>query len=216
LEHGLSRLFEARERRPRPDRDDKVLTDWNGLMVASMARCSALLGDRRLLELARRAADFLLSEMDRGGRLSHRFVDGQVGIDGFLDDYSFAIWGMVELHKAGGGERYLREAEELARSMIAHFWNPSAGGFFFTADDAETIIARRMEVYDGAMPSGNSVAATTLAELSRITGEREYELKARATIKAFAADLTSNPLAHSHMLMAKMAVDTVRDKEEGT
>lgn len=209
LERGLSRLFEARERRTRPERDDKVLTDWNGLMVASMARCSALLGERRLLDQARRAADFLLFEMCRGGRLSHRFVDGQVGIDGFLDDYSFAVWGMVEMHKAGGGERYLQAAEGLAQAMIAHFWNPDAGGFYFTADDAEVMIARRMDGYDGAMPSGNSVAASSLAELSRITGEGEYERRARATIKAFAADLSSNPLAHAHMLMALMALDGV-------
>jgi uncharacterized protein YyaL (SSP411 family) len=138
------------------------------------------------------------------GRLRHRFVDGEVGIDGFLDDYAYAAWGLLELHQAIGAERYLQAAHDVSGKMIAHFWNQGSGGFFFTADDAESVIARRMEGYDGAMPSGNSVAAYALARLSAIEGDRGLRDRAWATVRAFAADINAAPFAHAQMLQAIM------------
>jgi len=207
LERSLAKLFEARESRPRPEKDDKVLADWNGLMVAALARSSVLLGGKELCTDARRAADFVLSEMGHEGRLKHRFVDGNVSIDGFLDDYAYMAWGLIELHRANGSERYLRSAIELTNNMIEHFWNEATGGFFFTADDAESLIARRMEGYDGAMPSGNSVAACVLADLSRLMNDQDLRKRAWGTVRAFAADLNSMPMAHMHMLQAVMSLD---------
>jgi len=200
FQRSLGRLFELRESRPRPEKDDKVLTDWNGLMIASLSRASTLLGERQLAERARRAADFLLSEMRSSDGLSHRFVDGKVGIDAFLDDYAFLAWGLVELHRANGQARYLDAARSLVDDMIVHFWDDSQGGFFFTSDLATDLIARRMDSYDGALPSGNSVAANVLLDLAELTGREDLRKRSEGIIKAFASDLNSNPMAHGHML----------------
>jgi hypothetical protein len=202
LRRSLRKLAQARERRERPLKDDKVLTDWNGLMIASLARSSRLLGEPELAGRARRAADLLLSTMRREGRLRHRLVDGQVGIDGFLDDYAFLAWGLLELDRSYEG--YAATAKDLVDVMIEHFWDEDQGGFFFTADDAEGLIARRMEGYDGAIPSGNSVAANVLLGLHSRTRDRDKLERARRTLRAFAADINHNPMAHAHMLQAKL------------
>jgi len=206
IQRSLAKLFELRELRPHPEKDDKVLTDWNGLMIASFARASRLLDEKGLIDRARRASEFLLSEMLQEGRLRHRFVDGNVGIDGFLDDYAYMIWGLLELYHANGNERYLVSAQKLLDVLIMHFWDKERGGFFFTADDAEDLIARRIESYDGAIPSGNSVAAHVLIELSEITGNKDLLNKAQETLRAFAAELNNNPMAHAHMLQAMIAL----------
>jgi hypothetical protein len=200
LQRSLAELFERRELRKRPEKDDKVLTDWNGLMVACLSRASVLLGEKDLAVVARRAADFLLSEMRAGPSLMHRFVDGKVGIEGFLDDYAYLIWGLVELHRANGQKRYLDAAEELADEMVERFWDQAQGAFFFTSYRAKGLIARRMEGYDGAMPSGNSVAANVLLELSSLAQRPDLRERSDKILKAFAADINANPMAHAHML----------------
>jgi len=206
LQRSMAKLFEIREMRPRPEKDDKVLTDWNGLMVASLSRASILLERKDLAAIARRAADFLLSEMRTGSGLMHRFVNGKVGIEGFLDDYAYLGWGLVELHRANGQARYLDAALELADDMVEHFWDGAQGGFFFTSDRAKGLMARRMEGYDGAMPSGNSVAANVLLDLSRIAGRPDLRDRSELILKAFAADINSNPMAHAHMIQQLMPV----------
>jgi uncharacterized protein YyaL (SSP411 family) len=211
LQRSLAKLFELRELRPRPEKDDKVLTDWNGLMVAALARASSLLENKLLADQARRAADFLLSEMRSGSVLMHRFVDGKVGIDAFLDDYAYLAWGMVELYRVNGHERYLASALGLVDEMLRHFWDADQGGFFFTSDQAKGLIARRMEGYDGAMPSGNSVAANVLLDLANITGRADLRQKSDRIVKAFAGDINSNPMAHCHMLQQLMHHENERD-----
>jgi hypothetical protein len=136
--------------------------------------------------------------------LSHRFVEGKVGIDAFLDDYAFLAWGLIELHRANGQARYLDAAHSLVDGMIAHFWDESQGGFFFTSDLATDLIARRMDGYDGAMPSGNSVAANVLLDLAELTGREDLRKKSEITLKAFASALNSTPMAHGHMLQQLM------------
>jgi uncharacterized protein YyaL (SSP411 family) len=203
LERGLARLFEARERRTRPDVDDKILADWNGLMIAAYAYCGRALGDEGMVRQARRGADFVLGQMSYGkSRLYHRHVAGQAAIPGFLDDYAFMAWGLTELYLTTLRARYLRSALDLTDVMIEHFLDRSQGGFYFTADDGEVLLGRSKGVYDGALPSGNSMAACLLQRLSRLTGKREYAELAREVVGAFAADLNANPMAHAQMLQA--------------
>jgi uncharacterized protein YyaL (SSP411 family) len=202
IQRSLAKLFDLRELRVRPAKDDKVLTDWNGLMVAALARASALLADRSLVDQARRAADFLLSEMRSEAGLLHRFVDGKVGVDAFLDDYAYMSWGLVELYEVNGHERYLDSAVNLVDEMMERFWDDEQGGLFFTSDRAKGLIARRMESYDGALPSGNSVAANVLRYLAEITEKAEYRERSDRILKAFAGNINSNPMAHCFMLIS--------------
>jgi len=203
LERGLARLFEAREKRVRPEVDDKILADWNGLMIAAFAYSARAFGNESLSRQARRGADFILSQMSNGqGRLYHRHADGQAAVTGFLDDYSFMAWGLTELYLTTFSARYLRSAVDLTEAMIGHFQDGSQGGFFFTADDSERMLARSKDVHDGAIPSGNGMAACLLERMSRLTGEQRYADMAMEVLRTFASDLNSNPMAHAQMLQA--------------
>ncbi|MEM0449457.1 MAG: thioredoxin domain-containing protein [Methanomassiliicoccales archaeon] len=204
IDNKIEKLLKARRKKVPPEVDDKILTDWNGLMIASLARSSILLKEENLLERAIRAANILSSKMSCNGRLYHRAVSDVIGINGFLDDYTNLIWGFVEIYKANEEDKYLDLALRLTENMIKHFWNEHSGGFFFTSDDSEFLIARRMDGYDGAIPSGNSIAAISLIELFKLTGKEDFRMYSSRTIKAFAADINADPLSHSQMLIAKM------------
>ncbi len=196
-------LFEARERRVHPHKDDKVLTDWNGLMIAALARGSQVLGDERYALAARRAADFLLTTLrDEGGRLLHRYRDGEAGIAGSVDDYAFLVWGLIELYETTFETRYLRDAVELTREMLTRFWDDNAGGLFFAPADGEELLIRKKEIYDGATPSGNSVAALNLIRLARITADPDLERKAALTGRAFSGSIREFPMGYTQMLVA--------------
>ena len=197
------RLLGARARRERPMRDDKILADWNGYYIAALAANARAFGRSDLTTRARHAADFVLGKMlkDDGG-LHHRFKDGEAGIDGFLDDYAFMIWGLVELYQAGFEASYLKSALSLAEHMIAKFSDSERGGFFLTAKDGEQLIHRPKEGSDGAMPSGNSAAAFALAKLARLTGRSELEDMAARTVSAFAADMSRGPGNYCMLLCA--------------
>jgi hypothetical protein len=207
-----AKLFAAREKRVRPYKDDKILTDWNGLMIAAYAKAAQVLGqpapgqtpgDQDYSQAARRAADFILAKM-RGpdGRLPHRYRDGP-GIQANLDDYSFMIWGLIELYEAVFDTQYLQAALDLTRVMIDHFWDNESGGFYFTPDDGERLLVRHKEIYDGAVPSGNSVAMLNLLRLSRLTGNHEYEELADKIGRAFSVPVSRQPAAYA-MLMATL------------
>jgi hypothetical protein len=197
------RLLGARAERERPMLDDKILADWNGYYIAALAANARAFGRPDLTTRARHAADFVLGKMlkDDGG-LYHRFKDGEAGIDGFLDDYAFMIWGLVELYQAGFEASYLKSALSLAEHMIAKFSDSERGGFFLTAKDGEELIHRPKEGSDGAMPSGNSAAAFALAKLARLTGRSELEDMAARTVSAFAADMTRGPGNYCMLLCA--------------
>lgn len=181
---GQSRqiLAEVRSHRVPPRRDDKVLTDWNGLMIAALARAARVcsdIQDRHYLDTARRCADFILLRLRApDGRLLHRFRDGEAAIPAFAADYAFLIWGLLELYEAGFDPRFLREARDLQQELMKHFRDPGRGGYFSAPDDASDLIARQKELYDGAVPSANSVAFRNLLWLSRLTGNSEYEKEA--------------------------------------
>jgi uncharacterized protein YyaL (SSP411 family) len=195
-------LFEAREKRVHPAKDDEILTDWNGLMIAALARASQVLGEEEYLRAAIKAADFFLEKMlEKNGTLYHRFVKGERAIEGFLDDYAFLVWGLTEVYEASFDDRFLQAASKLTDIMVMRFWDEKEGGFFFSASDSADIVAKRKEVYDGALPSGNSVAMLNLLRLSRLTDNAGYERMARSMSRTFAAEVKESPSAHSFLLL---------------
>jgi hypothetical protein len=202
LESIRGRLFAAREKRVRPHKDDKILADWNGLMVAALARAAVALGEDRFGKAAETAAAFILHRMRREGRLLHRFRDGDASFSANLEDHAFLGWGLLELYEWNFDPAHLKNALELIDEMLKHFWDKEGGGFFFTPDDGEGLLVRPKEVYDGAIPSGNSVAAYDLLRLSRIIGDPKLEEKARLLFKAFSAEVESFPAAHTFLMLA--------------
>ena len=203
LKTSRQKLFEARRKRSRPPLDDKVLTDWNGLMISSLAFGSRVLEEPKYAKAAREATEFILEKLvTPEGRLLHRYRDGEASLLGTLEDYAFFIHGLVDLYEATFDARYLAEARRLTGEMVRLFWDEELGGFFFTAGDAEKLIVRSKEIYDGAIPSGNSVAALDLLAVGRLTMEREFEKKAEALFRAFSGTVQKNGEAHPQMLMA--------------
>jgi hypothetical protein len=196
-------LLAAREKRVRPQRDDKILTDWNGLMIAALAKGAQALNQPEYSEAAKRAADFILGAMrDSAGRLLHRYRDGEAALSSHVDDYAFFIWGLLELYEATFDVRYLRTALDLNKDFTERFWDPNAGGFFFTAEDSESLLMRKKEVYDGATPSGNSVAALDLLRLARITADIDLERNAEQIGRTFSGNIKQFPSAYTQMLIA--------------
>jgi hypothetical protein len=203
LEESRQKLLAARERRVRPLRDDKVLADWNGLMIAAFAVGAQVLEDGEYSGAARRAADFVLANL-RGedGRLRKRWRRGEAGLDATLEDHAFLAWGLLELYEATFEPRYLTEARALAQAMRERFLDEQGGGFFLSAAGRDDLLVRPKESYDGAIPSGNSVAALVLLRLARMTGDPALEKEADRVLRAFAADLQNGPSAHTQMLLA--------------
>jgi uncharacterized protein len=196
-------LFNARERRPHPYKDDKILTDWNGLMIAALARGSQVLEDHACLDAAVNSAGFILNHLRKSsGRLLHRYRDGAAGIPAHLDDYAFFVWGLIELYEASFDEAYLNAALELNKDMISLFRDKDKGGLFFTAMDGEKLLIRKKESYDAAVPSGNAVAMLNILRLSRFTGTAGLEEKAAEIGRAFSAQIKQMPSAHSFFMTA--------------
>ncbi len=196
-------LFKAREQRIHPHKDDKILTDWNGLMIAALATGARVLGKPEYTKAAADAAQFILKHLRTpDGRLLHRYRDGRAGITAHVDDYAFFIWGLIELYGATFDPRYLKTALEMHDDFLNHYWDNTAGGFYFTPDDGERLIVRKREVYDGAVPSGNSVALHNLLRLARYTGETRLEEKASALVKAFSEQVAQMPSAFTQFLVS--------------
>jgi uncharacterized protein YyaL (SSP411 family) len=195
------RLFEIREKRIHPHKDDKILTDWNGLMIAAFARGARLLNEPVYAEAAERAVDFILSHLhDSDGRLLHRYRDGESKINAHLDDYAFFVWGLIELYEATFKDRFLKRAILLNGTMLEHYWDEKTAGFFFTPDDGEALIVRKKELYDGAVPSGNSVSLLNLLRLARITGRTDLEKKASMIDNAFSEQIKQAPTGFTQFL----------------
>jgi uncharacterized protein len=198
-----SQLLSARAGRVRPLRDDKVLADGNGLMIAAMARAGSAFNDPQLIGSAGEAARFILERMGgQHGRLLHRWRDGEAAIGGFADDYAFLAWGLLELYQAGFDVQYLEQAIELTDGLLRHFWDGAGGGFFQTADDAADSLPRRKSFTDGVIPSANSVGLMLLMKLNRITGNGEYERKAEAIARLFPKEAPEHAISYSWFLCA--------------
>jgi len=203
VDDSRQKLLAVRQNRVHPSRDDKVLTDWNGLMIAALAKASQVFGEPEFAAAAKKAADFIIGQMcDAEGRLVHRYREGESGIAGFLDDYAFFIWGLIELYEAVFEAKYLRYAIDLADKMLGHFWDEENGGFYQTADYSEKALIRSKEIYDGAYPSGNSVAALDLICLARMTGETRLEEKTAQLMHAFSIEVSRNPSAYTQLMIA--------------
>ena len=196
-------LLRARDTRVRPALDDKRLTSWNALMISTFADAGAALGDRRYLDAAVACAEFLQSQMRDGrGRLLRTYNDGQAKIDAYLEDHAFLLEALIALFEATCEERWFHHAVALADEIIARFADPEHGGFFSTSADGEALIVRRKDLEDSPIPSGSSSAAVGLLRLSQLTGNEEYERRARGAIALVAEIAPRHPTAFGHMLQA--------------
>jgi hypothetical protein len=197
------RLLATRERRERPLVDDKVLTDWNGLMIGAMARVGALLGEVRYLDAATRAADFVLAQLRDGGdgTLLHTYREGQARVPAFLDDYAFLVEGLLELHRATDQNRWAEEAVGLVEEQEARLGDPESGGYFAAGEDPR-LLFRARPAFDGAVASGNGVAALNLVTLAELTGDPLWAERAEGVVRAFGRGVVRAPTAHVTLVRA--------------
>ncbi len=195
-------LLMIRERRIRPHLDDKILTDWNSLMIVALAKASQVLDNSILLTSAQHALDFILDNMLVNGELYHRYREGEVAVPAFHDDYAFLIWALLEMYETTFETRLLKLAKNITDLMLIRFEDEESGGFYFSGEKNEELLVRKKDAYDGAIPSGNSIAAFNLIRLSRILGEVKYEEKATQTIMAFAEVIDKAPTGFSMLLSA--------------
>ena len=196
LAEDRARLLEVRHKRPQPFLDDKVLTEWNGLAISAFSHAYQVTGDERYLKAARRAADFILRRMVTDGQLHRRYRGGAVAIRGFLTDHAFLVEGLLDLYEADFDKRWLEEAVRLGKAMVTHFWDEKDGAFHSSASHHEKLITRSKKFYDGAVPSGNSVAFLDLLRLQEFTGDKVFEGPVEK-FKGIAAGLLARA-AHLH------------------
>jgi uncharacterized protein YyaL (SSP411 family) len=204
LETAEAALLKARASRVRPHLDDKILTAWNGLMISALALGGAVLEEPRYAKAARRAADFALSHLfePETGQLLRRYRDGEAAIPGFLEDYAMFTQALLDLYEAQFDRRDMEWAVRLAEKQSALFEDPAGGGFFHSPADAGDLVLRLKEDYDGAEPSGNSIAILNLLRLAQITGRLEFRASAERALAAFAPRLARVPVALPAMLTA--------------
>ncbi len=203
FENLRRKLFEARAERTHPGRDEKILTDWNALMFGALALAGRILNDEHLISAAQQAADWILqtlSEPDTG--LLHRYCKGQTGITAHIDDYSFMIWGLMELYQANFKEQYMLRAIELQEELNRHFTDEQSGAFFSTHAQTDDLPLRPLEIYDGALPSGNSVSMLNLLRLGSVTGNTTYDERALKISTAFSSQIQRMPNAFCMLMWA--------------
>ena len=201
LNTARNKMFLHRQERTRPHKDQKILCDWNGIMIAALAQAGRRLGNDSHIQSARKAADFLLTEIrDSNGRLYHRIIDGERAITGFLDDYAFLVWGLIELYEASFETTYLRTALELNELALDIFGESDTGALFFTGPENDLPL-RKKESYDGAIPSGNSIAMLNMLRLARLTGRVDLEERAHRIAQEFAQEAQRSPISHMQMLV---------------
>jgi uncharacterized protein len=210
------KLLAKRSARPRPLTDTKVLTGWNGQMIRGFADAGRLLNEPEHVQTAARAADFVLKNLRTPeGRLQRSYAQGQAHLNAYLDDYAFLVDGLLALHEATGEDRWLGAADDLTKMQIKLFWDAEQGGFFFTSDDHEQLLARSKDPVDSAQPSGNAVATSNLVYLGRTLERPEYWDRAEKTINAFAAMLNDSPAAMPRMVLASLALGDARSAASG-
>jgi uncharacterized protein YyaL (SSP411 family) len=199
-----SLLFAERSKRIHPYKDDKILTDWNGLMIAALSKGGFILNEKKYIDAAIKAVSFIKKNlMTDEGILIHNYRQGPSNIPGFLDDYAFLIWGLLNLYEATFELDYLKCAIELNEIQLKLFWDDYVGGgFYFSPADSEVLMARQKEIYDGAIPSGNSVSMMNLLRLATIMGKVDLEEKADFISKVFAESVRSSPAAHTYLMCA--------------
>jgi uncharacterized protein YyaL (SSP411 family) len=195
-------LFKHRSKRVRPNKDDKILADWNGLMIAALAKGGQVIGNPEYTKLAKRAVEFIQNNLrDKAGRLLHRFREGEAAILAHINDYAYLTWGLIELYETTFDSQYLAFAEELNNELYDHFWDQEHGGFYYNADDGEKLLLHVKEIYDSALPAGNSVHFLNLQRLGRFTRASELEERAAQMSRTFSKVIEQNPMAHTQFLV---------------
>ena len=203
LNQIIKKLYQARKKRIHPLKDDKILTDWNGLMIAAYAKAGDVFNSDDYIQQAEKSAQFILKNLtDNNGRLLKRYRNGNAGVDAHLDDYAFFIWGLLELYEATFNVTYLAEAIQLSNIMVDEFWDVTNGGFFLGGENSEKLIVRAKTGYDGAMPSGNSVAAMNCSKLNRITGETKWAEISDKIFITFSNEIQQTPSGYASMVNA--------------
>lgn len=196
-------LLAAREKRSKPLRDEKILTAWNGLMIAALAKGFAITGEKRYLDTAANAVNFIRKRLVRpDGRLLHCYYAGESSIHGFLEDYAFFIWGLIEMYEATLEEEYLAGAITFGKEILRLFADEFSYGLYDTASDAENVLVRKKSVFDGIVPSANSVAAMNFLRLGKITAKKTFIKEGEGILRALMGDLLAQPIAHIHSLVA--------------
>ena len=203
INDAKEKLFKKRNGRIRPLKDDKILTDWNSLMISALAKAYQAYGKKEYLTAAESAVRFIFNKLsDEKGRLLHRYRDGESGLPASLDDYSFLISALIDVYESNFYSEYLNKAIQLNDYLLKHFWDDKYGGFFFAGDENSDLPVRQKEIYDGAVPSGNSVAMLNLLKLSRLTGNEDLEEKAYKIAEAFSKNFSNSPYAFTQALIA--------------
>jgi len=202
LETIRKKIFQIRKKRVHPEKDDKILTDWNGLMIAALAKAFQVFNNKDYTEKAEKALNFILNHMfKKNGSLLHSYRHGEAKITGYADDYSFLVWGLIELYHVTFNPKYLKFAIDLNNYLLNHFWDKTNGGLFFTSDTNEKLLTRTKEVYDGAVPSANSVTMYNLIRLARITGKMDLEEKAKQIGKTFSIQISKITYGYTQMMV---------------
>ncbi|MEN6489054.1 MAG: thioredoxin domain-containing protein [Smithella sp.] len=205
LEKLRGRLFAEREKRVHPFKDDKVLCSWNGLMIAALAFGARVLDEPMYLQAARKAAAFILDKLRRAdGRLLASYREDEAVYPAYVDDYAYLVWAMIELYEASYAGEFLKNAIDLNKDMLKYFGDDENGGLFFYGSDSEQLLTRPKETYDGALPSGNSVAALNFLRLARLTASAELEEKAQKQLSFFAPNANRIPEAYTFLLCAAL------------
>lgn len=202
LEKARKKLFKVREKRIHPSKDDKIITDWNGLIIAALAKGARAFENESYARAAESSLDFINKNLYTDSRLLHRYRDGESGILANIDDYAFLTWGLIELYETTFDLRHLSQAIKLTDQMIDLFWDKNSSGFYFTPADGEELLVRQKQIYDGAVPSGNSVAMYNLLKLSRMTSNPDYEKLSRQLSSAFSSTLNNLPMSHTMFMAA--------------
>jgi len=202
LESGRKALFEARAQRPAPFIDNKIITAWNGLMIGALARAAAVFKEPHYLKLAEATAHSLEKHLIRDGdHLWRRWsVDEEASIPAFLDDYAFLIWGLIELNAAGADNLFLERAQRLTATVNELFWDDQGERYFYSASDSEKLVARPLELHDGALPGSNSVMIMNLLRLSAVTGDTSCREQAEKALGRIAGLAAQTPLLYLQYL----------------
>jgi uncharacterized protein len=207
LETAREQLFKVRLERTYPHLDDKILTSWNALMIAALAKAGKAFQNQSYIKKAVTALQFVEEHLIQDGRVMVRYRDGEVKNKGFIDDYAFLLWAYLELYEATLEIEWLKKAKKTAADMVELFWDEERGGFYFTGKDGENLIVREKEVYDGAIPSGNSVAALQLLRLAHLTGDLSLIEKVTELHRAFKRQVESYPSGHTYFLQSLLAME---------
>jgi len=202
--NSLEKLFKEREKRIRPLKDTKILTDWNGLVIKALAKAGRVFDNDEYIQKAKKTADFIIKNAYKNGVLYHRIKDNEAKVKGNLDDYAFFVFGLLELYQSTFEDKYLKLAVELTDKAINLFWDYNEGGFFFSSKDNKDILIRQKELYDGAYPSGNSIMYNNLVDLFKITANPRYKEYVQLIEKTYAHPIKKVPFGSPMFLIGFM------------